>query len=235
MALVAEEDTQHALDILVGKHNMTIRGKERVVHVYECKATCLEEVETLGTSYTIIFYDTPPTQTYLLFIGFRKIPNSSPWCHWTEHRRIRKAWFDFVSVKEKRVALTRSINDLPRPLPPPDPSKRPSYPLSPLWCVWDGAGSKRQCIDSGSSEEGHRSKRVRTATGDDETKTDVPQVCASGNSIGGDGMDIDVAVGNEMVVDVDSPGHDNMDIDIKTYMHSTPCEHVMEDIIFFEC
>ncbi|KAF9510922.1 hypothetical protein BS47DRAFT_1383753 [Hydnum rufescens UP504] len=47
VALIADEDIEHAMDTLVGKHELTVRGRESMVHVSICCATSTEEVETL--------------------------------------------------------------------------------------------------------------------------------------------------------------------------------------------
>ncbi|KAF9511884.1 hypothetical protein BS47DRAFT_1486617, partial [Hydnum rufescens UP504] len=48
VTLITDEDIKHAMDTLVGKHELTVQGRESMVHVSICCATSTEEVETLG-------------------------------------------------------------------------------------------------------------------------------------------------------------------------------------------
>ena len=50
IALITNEDVEHAMDTLVGKHELNIRGKESMVHAHLCCATSTQEVEILGKS-----------------------------------------------------------------------------------------------------------------------------------------------------------------------------------------
>ncbi|KAF9507309.1 hypothetical protein BS47DRAFT_1398726 [Hydnum rufescens UP504] len=48
VALIADEDIEHTMDTLVGKHELTVRGRESMVHVSIYCATSSEEVKTLA-------------------------------------------------------------------------------------------------------------------------------------------------------------------------------------------
>ncbi|KAF9504041.1 hypothetical protein BS47DRAFT_1401811 [Hydnum rufescens UP504] len=150
VTLIADEDIEHAMDTLVSKHELTVRGRESMVHVSICCATSTEEVETLG---------------------FQKLPRNSVWSCWSDHRQKCKTLFDYVSVPERRRDLVRSLSDLPNPFPQPIANQ----PLQGLqWYCWmGGSGAKRKEAESDVLDEArlcdnlHSYKRARTEGGSD--------------------------------------------------------------------
>ncbi|KAF9518061.1 hypothetical protein BS47DRAFT_1380018 [Hydnum rufescens UP504] len=264
VALIADEDIEHAMDTLVGKHELTVRGRESMVHVSICCATSTEEVETLG---------------------FQKLPRNSVWSRWSDHRRKRKTSFDYVSVPERRRDLVRSLSDLPNPFPQPIANQ----PLQGLrWYCWmGGSGGKRKEAESDVLDEArlcdnlHSYKCARTEGGSDfmdtspTSPTCIAQLSHAATPLpaddGMDGMDVDelpmpgTRDTNEAHEDTADklpasptrapdppPADDGMHIDEPPVSgsgdvgkaHDTavipnyfcpPCPHIIEDWVFFEC